>query len=689
MTEEEKRAQALKILQGMAESGQLDENQMRRFQQMQNPQVPQASGQGVTYGNASQAEYLRERLEALEASGDIRPGEQSTLDQLRQAAPQNQAAIDETQAAYRGFQKELTFNLADEVGGAIKGAFNPDTTYAQERDMIRAKDILAEQTQPDAFSNGQIAGALSSTVLPGGLYGKFAQGANLGRAALTGAAIGGATEGAREFAGGVNGFQERMEGVPQAAGIGAGFGATVPLAMRGGGKMVSAIANRARGTEDLSARAIRTLKPAVRASSDAMAAERGALEKYLASLGDEGMPADIPGAMQSQAQGLASMQGRGGSQLTAALNQRSQGAGQRIQNDMDQYLTQPNQAFDQRQALATERYDELGPAYQQALQSANNIETEQLRQSIQNTLDEAGPSSTPALRQLLNVIPEEGGITPNKLHRMRSDLSGQVEARRRAGEFSGDLKQSLQAIDGQLDQLPGYADARAGYAANKAVEQSITDGQSALRGGRASAQSPEEFAQGFNNLSEAQQEGFRAGMRRDLAGLMGTARNDASAASGDLNKAWVRENMSTALGPENAGPLLNRVDAERQFANTTQRVNGGSDTAVRQAAREQLQGADPKPSSGLDLLTGGMSTRIRENVVDPLVLGPRRSSLNNELGQFYSAQGADRDRMLQAVMSQANGPEKGQKAKALTELFLRNMMFGGGAVTNIDPAARQ
>lgn len=632
-----------------------------------------------TYGDASQAENARKVLEDLQRQGKISPAEAAALAQLQAASPANQTEIGQTGAAYRGMLKTGMFNARDEVATAlgIDGA------------AINARDQAAEQAYPEAFNTGEMAGGGLSMMLPGMGWSKLASGLNMAGKVGVGGVLGGLFGGATGFmdGNGANGFtgedlSNRLETAKLPAMVGAGAGVLAPLVGAGAGALTRLVANRARGAQGMSSRAVGAIRGPL---EDAQSVQD--VRAYLDSLGPGAMPADVPGPLQSQAMGLVAMQGRGGAAVARGVNQRAEGAGPRINAVMDQQITGPNAAFDQRRALATERTNVLGPEYEAALKAPGQLDIT----AVLSAMDPNAVGATRATQDMLlrnlgielapGKQPLNTFINAPKLHNLRSELSDSVaEAGQQGrGGYVAQVKPTLGAIDGVLDTVPGYADARTSYANNKAMERAIEDGQGALRGGRVTAASPEEFRAQFDKLSEAQKDAFRAGMRRDIAGLMGTAKNEAASAWQEFAKTWNEEKLRIALGAD-AEPIIRRLKAEKVFSETRGRVDSGSMTAARTAAQRSLEAADPAPATSSGILSLGLTDVVRKNVLDPAIFGPRRSRLNEDIGNFYASTGPEARAMIDAILAQT-GNTKGKKASILAELLARSLTQGaGGAI---------
>jgi len=630
------------------------------------------------FSDASQAEAARKKLEELEAAGTIRPAEKAALDALRGNQGANTDTIGRTGAAYRGLSNAVTLSARDNIADLFGG----------DGDAIRAKDAAAREAYPDEFGKGSIAGGALSMLIPGATVGKMAKGLHPILKALAYGTTGGVNGGIGGFmdeTGGGSGFTgpdltNRLNNAKTPAMYGAGLGAVAPALAASGGALARLFANRAQAIGDVGSRAVSRIRPAFADT----AAPGGDVAAYLRSLGDEGIIADVPGPMQSQAMGLAAMQGRGGAELSRAVNDRALGAGPRITQTMDANITGPNAAFDMRRATASERTNVLGPEYEASLTYPNQVSVMPILNAMDPNAVGAQASTMDMLRRNLGIDlapgqqPVDTYINPAKLHNIRSDLSGTIDEKFRAGnkQFGAQVGPTLKAMDDVLDTIPGYKDARTGYANNMAMDRAIQDGQEALRGSRVTASSPAEFKVQFDKLSDAQKDAFRAGMRRDIAGLMGTAKNDAAAAWQEFGKTWNEEKLRIALGAD-AEPIISRLKAEKVFSETRGRIDAGSMTAKRTEATKSLADADPNARAGLstDIISAAPNALLR-NVIDPIMFGPRRSRLNADMGKALGKSGPEAQAFLQQLLAQ-NARSASKKYPQVLEMLLRNALLSG------------
>lgn len=657
-------------------------------------------------------------LEELEKAGTIRPAEQAALDKYRAKTSGAKAVEADTIARYRGFASGLTANLKDEAAGLLD-AMRPDapagqvvdgpngldlqlteapqgfaSEYTATRDAVRNKDLAAQVLAPDAYSSGQLAGGIAGAAVPVGGIMKATAGMPMWAKSAYGGLTGGILGGLPAFGEG-EGLTDSLMRARVPAAVGAGIGLLAPVAGGIAGTAVRGVQNAMRNVPGYGAKSTQIMARAMGKSQNAGTD----IQQYLAALGPEGMIADIPGNPRRVAQGLAAMPGEGGELLGTAINQRALGASDRIKAEADAAIGAPNAAFQQRAALAQERASTLGPEYDAALavqepvfvgDIADTIASRQgdavsrvsstlksLQSELGITTQKAGTAAKAQLPAGFRVVDNGDGtetvfapVSATKLHNIRSELSDDLEEARRAGrgKFIAQMEPVLAKIDERLDQLPGYADARTGYANNKAMERAVDDGRAVFRGGESSAMSPDQLRAMVKNYSPAQLDAFRKGAREYIDALMGTARNDAAAAWQAFGKDWNEEKLRIILGKPEADKLINRLKAENIFSETRGDVLKGSQTEMRASAREELAdlrdpetGMQPGPITRLNRAVGGAAN----SVIDGILYGPLRSKANREVGQILAMQGAERDRLLPLLLAEAqaqNVPTRLQRA---------------------------
>lgn len=629
-------------------------------------------------------------LEKLEKSGDITPRQQQALDTFRAQRPAAEQEQIETAARYRGMASGLALNFDDEIRGAaaavgelVRGG---DTKAASEayrryRDLIRKKNEAAQQLAPEEYSRGQLAGTGVGAALPAGIASKALQGVGaLGRV-FGGAATGAALASAPQIGGAEGDPLARLSEVdPRTAATGAVIGGVAPV--------VGAVAGATTGAVQQARRLGRSLPGYSGAASRRVASSLGRAERsgedieaYLASLGPEGMIADIPGAPRSRAQGLAVIGGEGADVMGRTIRERADTAGQRVEGDVSTYMAQPGAAFEARAEQARRKASQFGPLYDAAKASPEPIDVDALRSGIALAARDQSSAVRSALNGVLSDLGKDGQISALRLHNARAALSDAKEEafRQGAGEKGTVLKNVLDEMDRKLDEIPGYSDARGGWADASALERAIDDGKQVFTGGPLSTLSPAELQVKLSSMTAPQQEAFRKGAREYIEALMGTSRNDAAAAWGAFDKGFNAEKLRLILGEADANAIMQRLQAEKTFSQTRSAVLEGSQTQARAEAADALSAARVPESAARQTVPGRALEAVSgpvNRLIDEVLYGRRAGALNRSLGELLSMQGPQRDIAVNRLLRAARDMEDKTRAQQIVE-----QLFTAGVLT--------
>jgi len=620
----------------------------------------------MTYAEASNVQAAIFALEKLEAAGTISEDGQKALDAARKKRkPAKQAEI-ETIATYRGFQKGVSLNLADEIAGAYQAANDlfrggdiegAKKAYAKYRDLVRQRDEAAQLLAPEQFAKGEVSGGVAGATLPVATGLRMAKDLGTAGKVLAGAITGATTATLPEFAGGEDGFLARMKEIsPVTAATGATLGGVAPVAGRIAGATTRGIQDIGRaGREGFSGASLRRVgrtmqRPQV-AGQD--------IQAYLRSLGPEGTVADIAGSPRSMAQGLATMQSEGADVLRRKLEQRAGGAGERVEQVMSERIGPAIAASEERAAQAMRKSSELGPMYDAAMQSGAEFDISALRSGLVMMADDAAANVRSGLNAVLRDLGKEGPVSASKLHNARSALGDAITSARIAGQNNKvrQLMPILDEMDKRLDEIPNYATARAGYAESSQIERAVDNGRSVFAGGPTSALSPEDLKAMLDKMKPLERDAYVKGAREYIAALMGTSRSDAASAWQQFDKSWNREKLQLLLGKPDADAVTQRLFAEKEFSGTRGDVLAGSQTAFREEAAESLADIREPDSmrkpSPIARAYQGMFADPVNRMIDEVLYGAKRSNLNREIGELLSMQGADRDRLVPVLLQEA------------------------------------
>ena len=622
----------------------------------------------MTFAEASQRATLASKLEALEKKGTISKREQKWLNNFRENEKETIDAIVETKAMGQGFKAEATFNLDDEIYGAYKAAGdfikNRDLqsakeAYARYRDLVRQKNEMFQYAAPEEYAKGQMSGAGTMTGIGlGGMQGlNLMKNASTMRQMLTGAGSGAALASAPQFGEGEGGFMNRLKNVGYLnPAIGGAAGGAAPVAGRAAEGLKNLAQNLVRGAQDgYQGQALRRVAKQVKNAEDSGTD----VKAYLDSLGPEGMLADVEGAPQGLASGIANIQGQGSNTLRRNIIKRSDDAGARIEADFNKNIGEADAGFLAEIANKQNKDTVISPMYEKAKVSTQTFDVQDIRDAIVETSADASRRSKAALNELLSDLGEKGNLSAKKLHNVRVELNASKDQAFRAGDtgVGTNLKVFLDKVDDKLDEIDGYAVARSKWAEASDVDRAIEDGQKAFSGGKASAMSPARLEAKLAKMSDAEREAFKAGAREYIGALMGTARNDASAAWAEFGKSWNAEKLEMIIGKKNAQKVTRRLMAEAEFAKTKNIAIDGAQTAFRFEAKKSVADLTDEATGEVP----GAFTRGKRalfdapinSLIDEILYSRTRGNLNKQIGQILTLQGRDRDQVVSTLLDEA------------------------------------
>lgn len=622
----------------------------------------------MTFAKASEMAHVASKLEALEAAGTIRPAEREALKKYRENYEDIVKELVGGKAGYSGFGSEAVINLDDEIYGAYKAAGdfikNRDLqsakeAYARYRDLVRQKQDMFQYAAPEEYAKGRVAGA--GTTMGVGLG--ATQGLNLLRNAstakqiLTGAGTGAALASAPAFGEGEGGFMNRLKNVGVVnPSVGAVAGGGAPIAGRAVEGAGNVIKNIYRGGQDgFQGQALRRVAKQLKNAEDSGTD----VKAYLDSLGPEGMLADVEGAPQGLATGLASIQGQGSNTLRRNITKRSDGAGARIEADFDRLIDQPNAGFLASVANKQNKDNVISPMYEKAKASTQKFDVQDIRDAIVETSVDASKRSKAALNELLSDLGEDGNLSATKLHNVRVELNASKDQAYRAGDtgVGANLGVFLNKIDDKLDEIDGYAVARSKWAEASAVDRAIEDGMKAFSGGKATAMSPKMMEAKLAKMTDAEREAFKAGAREYVGALMGTSRNDAAAAWAEFGKAWNAEKLEMIIGRTNAQEVTRRLLAESEFAKTKNLAIDGSQTAFRTEAKKSVGDLTDDATGEVPGAIGRGKRALFDApinaLIDEILYKNTRGNLNQQLGKILTLQGRERDQVVSTLLDEA------------------------------------
>lgn len=477
------------------------------------------------------------------------------------------------------FSEQDFGEIYDRMGNRVQQvqADNPNTALAGHVTGAVAGSIPMIQAMPAAFGAG-----------PGGVPLRMMQGF------MGSAAVGGADAAVRS-GGDIDAVKRGMLLSGGAGAVGPVLGSLLGAGYRGASEY---LANR--GVGDLGRKGVEFLRQAMQA--DGLSAEQAAAR--LQQLGPSAMLADVGPNTQQLAAGLVAIPGEGRGIVQNAIRGRDAAANSRITGTMDDTLG-PAPIPSRVDAGIREGQRTLGPSYEAVLEKAKPVDLDKIAIRIDANIVNSKGAAQSVMEKVRGMLNRNGtdalDTNPGTLLQTRQAVDGLIDEAKDSNVLRV-LKSVRKDIDDELtSKVPGIKEVDAQYAELARQREALEQGQTIFNGDRATVLRPQELAERVQDgaLPQGLQVGpsavpvrLREGARAELDRIVGTNANDRVAlqrlvkGEGD----WNAQKLATVFGQDKADKILDVLDAERVFAETSQFVTRNSATAARQEAAEMLKG---------------------------------------------------------------------------------------------------
>lgn len=649
------------------------------------------------------------RSEPSSMAGMLPPGAETTPTETRSFPEQLAAVSQGIPPMARQFAKGVTIGNYDRLSALARSAVG-EVTYEQALKEEVGKTEQAAKSigpVPSGVMSGMGAMLPASAAIRFGLSPLAAFGPRVGGLAKTGlgaleGGIWGGLQGASEtYTGGV---ADKLAGGAAGTATGAVAGGALTGALSASSRALSGLRDFYRRSigapmspfEQLPTRGQRILEQGAAWEGPAAAQAR------LAQLGPEATLADIGPSMSSIAQG-ATVPGAGTQALKDVLINREQTRAARLAVDTQAALGAAKDPLEVAQILKDARSD-VGALYPDVWKNAPAVDVSNVVGRIDELLATASKNSpqanalryardslvaapaskgAPARREPVvdpstgNTIryqeipataasPEKFVNDAQRLHDAKVALQdlvnfGNVQIGIQPGAIAkkeGAIKQVLQELQGTLKtSVPGYEALNDSVARISRQIEGVETGTKALAGGK-EAIWPDRLRKILEARGGEAREQVTAGARGEIERAVGTAPTSELAALRRTlggESGFNRDKMVQLFGEDAVKRMANAVEREQTFARTFGQLVSGSRTAPTNFSAQYLDEA-----AGRTIPTSATPTGLMANLAQRAVRGAtQRSGMNvqNQISQAMSLQGAERDRVMQQILANAQRRE--------------------------------
>ncbi len=543
-----------------------------------------------------------------------------------------------------GFGDEIVSGIAAPIAtvanrmGYLEGDALPDIgeNYQQGLAQYRAAQARNEAEHPIASTVNQIAGGMAwgkafDLLSKGGIVAKTAKGVGLGAGVGALSGFGDGTD-----------FNSRMHNAQQRAAIGGVVGGVAVPLSKLAGATYSGFANR-RANRAMA----KELDVSPKAARGVMAAYGDDVATGLNSATDD---ADLllnrGQSLRSQAEEIASQQGQGRNVIAKAIGAQSQGASSRTQDTLDKALGRDAGRVVNKSAIETER-QAAGQMFTIARSHNGSFDVSPLAKNLDTMIGETDGSIRAALvktrnLQLFKTGPQ--GASAMQLHAARLALD---DILRKPG-LGNNAARMLRDVRGQIDNtlktnVQGWQQADDAYVAVSKKSEALQAGREIFQ---RSFGSPQELAHELRQMTPAARAEFLKGARDSVAEIIGSSRNELSAARRELlDKGWNRDKLGLLIGRDRAGMIERQLIAETRRVETAQSISAKSREATASNAARAFPGAANRNDlKGVSLT--GIALQSGNWVLNKIT-GQRRAEISRQAATLLTRKASEVEPLLQ------------------------------------------
>lgn len=528
-----------------------------------------------------------------------------------------------TMSALAGAADAATFGFGDEIGGAlITGAEKlrgNEADYSTIRNQIRGDQADAQADNPKSFLAGQIGGGVAQAIGSGGA-GLLARAPTLGARVIGGAATGGAY-GAAHGLGSGEGMTDRLKQGAIEGGIGAATGGAFPLLAKGVSGAYRGIVDTLMGRQ--AAKQAGTTPEVLQMLGRTFEADgtRGPVgQANMARAGKDAMLADAGPNAKAILDTAIQRGGPGGVSARNAIAQRTDRAGQAVNDALDTTLGQPQGVTATRTAIRQGSAASRGSAYDKAYNSPidyadpRGMEIESI---IKTRVPQSAINEANALmraegnhsKQILAKVADDGTVTFETLPDVRqldyitrglNEVADQADG---AGKLGGTTAKgrAYQNLSGEIrdtlrDLVPDYGAALDTAADPIRRSKAVELGSKLL----SPAMTRDQVEESVRGMSRAEKDALAQGVRSRLDDLMAnvtrtvqdgdTGAREAVKAIKDLSSRANREKLETVLGKPQADALFDEIDRAATSFDLRASVSENSKTFARLETDRTIKG---------------------------------------------------------------------------------------------------
>lgn len=412
--------------------------------------------------------------------------------------------------------------------------------------------------------------------------------------------------------------------------------------------------------------------------------------RQTASLGDEGMLADMGPNLRGQAKGIATQPGVGQQTIKGAMEARHAGASTRIKTDTNAAL-----GFAEDVAAILDQINAAGSKAAKPLYDKFRATPIKPTEKLVGILDRAKAAGAYDEAQKLMAVdgisPPGPGDTADFLDLIKRGIDAKAYSEKGGSDIQRRLKNLSRELRDEVDSILSpinpknsiWAKAREVGGDTIRTREALDAGEAAFSKGL----TPDQMARDIQRFSPNERKAYRIGAREQIRNIMGNSAtafgaNGDSAARRALGSEFAREKLGMVSRPNKADDLIRRLEAETTFAKSRAETYQGTETAARQAAQKEFPG--PTDATDVNQALGartavGLVLEGSHRIANALVGGAineRRVKIASDAARMLVAQGSKRDEIAKALFDYARSAQLSGQAREAVATVARSLLEG-------------
>lgn len=354
------------------------------------------------------------------------------------------------------------------------------------------------------------------------------------------------------------------------------------------------------------------------------------------------------------------------SAIVDPLNERAAAANARLRADIETNMGADPIPSRIDQEIAQSQ-DAVGRQYGPVMRERSAYDFTPITDALDNEISQLrGPAQRELanVRRMLNNHGQDLVTTdPSVAFQTRQAIDGILRTETNP-KVIGALSEARQMLDdGLRASVPGIKEVDANFAELARQRDALGMGRPILTN-EASAMRPVELDQMLNDaaLPQGMQVGPSAAPTRMRQGTLGEIYRAVGTESNDTNALrkivrgegdWNREKLGMIFGEKNADNVLNAIDRESVFGDTTNRVTRGSDTAMGSRFGKFLDDMSTSREIPADTTMTGLGLRTARSLIRSLMdsgASTNAAQVADDVGRLSVARGPERDAIVDALM---------------------------------------